>query len=467
MMTVFIADIASYQKTLTIEQLWDAGFRAINVKISHGMTQKAVHPALTSYITQARARDMYVSTFHYLDGASSGASQAGYAWARMMELGLTDAAHTVDVENADPMPTEAVYREYVQIMTALLKRPIATYTGDWWQAAHPWLTESESSPWLWAAPNAGYLRKYPGDDSPDWTAGYGGWSKLSAMQYAVQPIGGIAVSQSAVRSPQVWDAMRGKSVTAWVVIPASNSLFSEFDTLAPGRRKASDGTIGDPAHAQESSDHNPDETGKTPYEDNDSTNEVHAADIDSTLNLANWNMQKCVDIIVGRCRTGIEKRVRYIIYNRKIISASWGWDSWHDYTGASAHTEHAHFSFYYGSGNGDANPENITSPWGLLERKALEDLMADFTQVNFNSYMDAWWQSRLADSPESKALPDAGRARSALRVAPWHQGTGAKGADPDTFARLFSTDGIDDRLSRVEAAVEEIKTAVVSTPPTP
>lgn len=153
---------------------------------------------------------------------------------------------------------------------------------------------------------------------------------------------------------------------AWINIPASKSLVDEFNAAFPGRDKASDGTIGDGEHSQTSSDHNPDETGRTPYEDNDDTNEVHARDVDDDLRKAGWSMQRVVDLIVARCRSGAEKRIRYIIYNRRIISASWGWGSWHAYDGPSPHTEHAHFSFFYGSGNGVGNPENITSPWGFL-----------------------------------------------------------------------------------------------------
>lgn len=153
---------------------------------------------------------------------------------------------------------------------------------------------------------------------------------------------------------------------AWINIPASISLVNEFNAAFPERDKASDGTIGDGEHSQTSSDHNPDETGRTPYEDNDDTNEVHARDVDDDLRKAGWSMQRVVDIILARCRSGAEKRIRYIIYNRRIISASWGWGSWHAYDGPSPHTEHAHFSFFYGSGNGVGNPENITSPWGFL-----------------------------------------------------------------------------------------------------
>lgn len=154
----------------------------------------------------------------------------------------------------------------------------------------------------------------------------------------------------------------------WVLIADLRTLMNEFNTLAPNRDHASDGTIGDAAHAQESSDHNPDETGKTPYEDSDNINEVHAIDVDNNLNKPGWSMQRALDIIIGRHQRGEDDRLQNVIYNRRIWSRSWGWTP-RVYTGASPHTEHAHFSGRYGSGTTN-NPEADTRPWGLLEVEA-------------------------------------------------------------------------------------------------
>lgn len=132
----------------------------------------------------------------------------------------------------------------------------------------------------------------------------------------------------------------------WILIAAGHALFAEFDRIAPSRDHASDGDIGDAAHQNEVSDHNPDETGNVPIHDADHTNEVHAIDVDNTLRESDLTMEKCVQFLLGRCRSGAEKRLRYIIYNRRIWSASSGWVQ-KTYTGASAHTEHAHFSFSY------------------------------------------------------------------------------------------------------------------------
>jgi hypothetical protein len=144
-----------------------------------------------------------------------------------------------------------------------------------------------------------------------------------------------------------------------VLIPAAVSLRTAFNALAPGRDKASDGWIGDTAHQQEVSDHNPDETGSVPIHDADRTNEVHAIDVDNDLRESDLTMEKVVQFLLGRCRSGAERRLRYIIWNRRIWSASSGWVQ-QTYAGASPHTEHAHFSFSY-----DTALEASTVSWHL------------------------------------------------------------------------------------------------------
>lgn len=183
---------------------------------------------------------------------------------------------------------------------------------------------------------------------------------------------------------------------AWVNVPASVSLVGEFNDIAPGRDKSSDGTVGDLAHQQSASDHNPDETGNTGgKEDSDSINEVHGRDVDMSGPWpSGWSMERFVQIVLARCRSGAEKRLDYIIYNRRIWSRSSGWVE-RDYEGSNPHDKHAHFSFRYGSGSGTSNPENITAPWGMLAAvQAGENFMAFIdNQGEFNSAMTAWAKS--------------------------------------------------------------------------
>jgi hypothetical protein len=147
----------------------------------------------------------------------------------------------------------------------------------------------------------------------------------------------------------------------WVLIPCLRALFAEFDRIAPSRDHASDGSVGDAAHQQEVSDHNPDEVGKVPIHDADHINEVHAIDVDTDLRESDLTMEKVVQFLLGRCRSGAEKRLRYMIYNRRIWSASSGWVQ-KAYTGPSPHTEHAHFSASY-----DTKLEASTASWHLEE----------------------------------------------------------------------------------------------------
>jgi hypothetical protein len=111
----------------------------------------------------------------------------------------------------------------------------------------------------------------------------------------------------------------------WILIACLVKLRAEFDALAPGRGKASDGSIGDAAHKREVSDHNDDETGSVPIHDADHVDEVHAIDVDVDLRTPGLSMETVVQFLLGRCRSGAEKRLRYIIYNRRIWEASNGW----------------------------------------------------------------------------------------------------------------------------------------------
>lgn len=374
-MTFHVADIASYQGGLTLAQLKAAGFTGVNFKVSHGLLLKAVHPDVALLADQARAEGWKLSSFHYLQESTPGDAQARFAYSQLVRYGLDrpGCVHVVDVEATDEPITATTWRDYCATMAALLGREIVTYTGRWWWMRYGvgW-PASAFSPWLWAAPGAGYLDTYPGDDSPHWDAGYGQWPQLAAMQYRVAPVAGVRVSQTAVRSEDAWRAMGGAKV-AINSVPASTALVEEFNALAPQRSKASDGTIGDTAHSQSASDHNPDETGNTGgQEDSDSLNEVHARDITAAGPWPpGWSMERCVQIILARCRAGAEKRFRNIIYYDRIWAASGSWVE-RSYSGANNHRKHAHFSFRYGSGSGASNPENITTPYGLLAEYARE-----------------------------------------------------------------------------------------------
>jgi hypothetical protein len=231
---------------------------------------------------------------------------------------------------------------------------------------------------------------------------------------------------------------------AWVLVPCLVSLRGEFNALAPGRDKSSDGSIGDTAHASSSSDHNPDESGATPYEDSDRINEVHAIDVDKSLQGSPLTMQQVVDIIVARHRSGKDDRLQNVIFNRRIWSRSWNWSESRPYGGSNPHDKHAHFSARYLTAQ-----ERDERPWGLLEETQMveEDDMATITQDDFNKRMDAWWAARMpADAKENPA-------RAALRISPWHQLVGAANAKIRTYDELFGPNGMRRQVSDVHGVV--------------
>jgi hypothetical protein len=158
------------------------------------------------------------------------------------------------------------------------------------------------------------------------------------------------------------------------LVPCLVTLRAEFNAVAPHRDKGADGWIGNRAHQQESSDHNPDETGNTPYEDADDVDEVHATDIDSTGpwpdgkggEAGGWFDLK-VRAIAAQERVEFESkamvgRLQNIIWRGQIISRSWKWSEWRKYSGPSDHFDHAHFSARYLT-----STENDTRPWGVEE----------------------------------------------------------------------------------------------------
>lgn len=127
----------------------------------------------------------------------------------------------------------------------------------------------------------------------------------------------------------------------WKLAPCLIAMEAEADRIAPNRRRTSDGSIGDQAHAARKSDHNPDEEGATDW--------VDALDI-------SHDPANGMDIH-ARARTIADRqdqRIDYIISNNRIWSQAKPY--WRAYTGSNPHTLHAHFSIR-DSGRFD------TSPW--------------------------------------------------------------------------------------------------------
>jgi hypothetical protein len=123
------------------------------------------------------------------------------------------------------------------------------------------------------------------------------------------------------------------------------ALRREVNRRWPNRDKASDGWIGDPSHQARRSDHNPDWDAPGARR-----GVVRALDVDKD------------GITVSQLLAAVvrDPRVAYVIWNRRIASATadgtpWNWEP---YRGTNPHTSHVHISIKH-----TATAEAGTSPW--------------------------------------------------------------------------------------------------------
>lgn len=130
----------------------------------------------------------------------------------------------------------------------------------------------------------------------------------------------------------------------WELAPSLVQLVEEVDAAWPNRRKTSDGSIGDRAHAARKSDHNPDDDG-----DPMPRGTVSAVDI-TKLPGDGTNV-----LIAALIR---DPRVWYVIHDGKTWSRTYGFKP-RKYTGSNPHTDHVHVSLNQNLAATKANS------WGL------------------------------------------------------------------------------------------------------
>lgn len=122
----------------------------------------------------------------------------------------------------------------------------------------------------------------------------------------------------------------------WRVAKSLAKLRVQVNQKAPGRSKASDGAIGDPAHRSRASDHNP-------HIRHDGVGVVSAVDITHDPQHGCDAAAIATSLLESR-----DPRVKYIIWNRR-IAASYAVDghaawTWRPYSGRNPHSHHVHIS---------------------------------------------------------------------------------------------------------------------------
>lgn len=111
-------------------------------------------------------------------------------------------------------------------------------------------------------------------------------------------------------------------MAAAFLAPSLVRLRTQVDRAWPDRSKASDGWLGDAAHAARISDHNPDGKG-----------EVHAIDVTTT----GIDVPRLLRAAIGN------PAVWYVIHDGHIWSRTYGWAK-RVYLGANPHRHHVHIS---------------------------------------------------------------------------------------------------------------------------
>lgn len=151
---------------------------------------------------------------------------------------------------------------------------------------------------------------------------------------------------------------------SWRIAKSLETLRDEVNAAWPARNTASDGVIGDAAHAASASDHNPNAAGV-----------VCAFDITHDPNGPDGND------LAERLRLRQHPDAKYIIWSGRICSAyargaALPWE-WRPYSGADPHTNHIHVSVGDGPDGRSAPPYDDTDSWGVTTSPTQGDEMLD------------------------------------------------------------------------------------------
>ncbi len=125
----------------------------------------------------------------------------------------------------------------------------------------------------------------------------------------------------------------------WRLAPALIALEAEADRVAPKRRRTSDGSIGDRAHAARASNHNPDRG----WVDAIDISHDPARGMDIHAHVRSWVARQ-------------DPRLDEVISNHRIWTHDRRKEGWRPYSGENGHTFHAHITVR------DSHRHD-TSPW--------------------------------------------------------------------------------------------------------
>lgn len=153
----------------------------------------------------------------------------------------------------------------------------------------------------------------------------------------------------------------------WRVARALDVLLVEINKAAPNRNKASDGSIGDAAHASRSSDHNP-------WVVVGGVGVVRARDFTHDP-AGGLDCNKLADRLSQMIDEGTHPALgsgAYIIWQRRIKSRDRRTEGWRTYTGSNPHDKHLHLSVALNATGFDS-----LNRWGVMDTEEPDDMFSE------------------------------------------------------------------------------------------
>lgn len=231
---------------------------------------------------------------------------------------------------------------------------------------------------------------------------------------------------------------------SWIVAPALDELLRQLNEHAPRRSRASDGSIGDAAHASRDSDHNPWWTfDGQPY--------VTARDFTHDP-AGGLDCEKLATAL----RLSRDQRIKYVIWNGHIMAGAGGpspW-AWRIYNGTNQHKHHLHLSVV---------PQAISLariPWGLsgLDIEKEDDM--SWTHAEGAPQIPDYYRS----APPGAALPDPVQALAWATAHAAHARDEAMAARADVAALSAKLDQLIAGLSAAGMAPASFEFTGVARP---
>lgn len=134
----------------------------------------------------------------------------------------------------------------------------------------------------------------------------------------------------------------------WRLARSLHKLREQVNARHPKRSKVHDGTIGDAAHSRRASDHNP-----------SIMDDIHG--VVSALDLTHDPQGGCdAHALAEHLRLTKDGRIKYVISNGRIFSATTSPWTWRKYTGANPHRTHVHISV-----RGEKRHYDSVNKWSL------------------------------------------------------------------------------------------------------